>query len=133
MAARLRINLPRGVLARVGDGELILECAIGDSLWERFNAALQAADTSVYRVEQESVTLVLRGAQALEIFAQTCGLDLGSEPVDRMVYTRVAGVSCGVLPRDESGERVFRLWVEYGLAPYLWETLAGIAAEINVD
>ena len=122
-----------GVLARVGDGELILECAMGDPLWERFNAALQVAGSGVYRMEQESATLILRGQQALEIFAQTCGVDLESEPVDRMVYTRVAGVSCGILPRDEGSQRVFRLWVEYSLAPYLWETLAGITAELVAD
>ena len=119
-----------GVLARVGAGELIVECAADDVLLTRFEAALQANDTGVYRIDQESVTLVLQGDMALGVLAQTCGVDFAAEPVDRMVYTRVAGASCGVLPRDEGGQRVYRLWVDYSLAPYLWQTLAEIAVEL---
>ncbi|HIG56476.1 MAG TPA: hypothetical protein EYG11_22760 [Candidatus Latescibacteria bacterium] len=121
-----------GVLARVATGELILECAPDDALLTRFESALQTVDTGVYRIEQQSVTLVLAGDAALGVLAQTCGVDFVGELVDRMVYTRVAGVSCGVLPREEGGQRVYRLWVDYSLAPYLWETLAEITAGLTV-
>ena len=50
-----------GVLARVGAGELILECRPQEALWARLNAALDAAEAGVYRVEQQSATLVVRG------------------------------------------------------------------------
>jgi sarcosine oxidase gamma subunit len=36
------------------------------------------------------------------------------------------------LPREEAGQRVYRLWVDYSLAPYLWKTLAEIAAGLRV-
>lgn len=121
-----------GVLARVGTGELILECAPDDALLTRFESALQTVDTGVYRIEQQSVTLVLAGNAGLGVLAQTCGVNFANEPVGRMVYTRVAGASCGVLPQEQSGQRSYRLWVDYSLAPYLWETLAEIAAGLAV-
>lgn len=130
---RLYDTLPvgeNGVLARVGSGELILECTPDEPLLRQYSAALEQAGTHAYRVEQQSVTLMLLGDAAPGILAQTCGVDFAGEPLDRIVYTRVAGVSCGVLPREEDGQRVYRLWVDYSLAPYLWQTLAGIAAEL---
>jgi heterotetrameric sarcosine oxidase gamma subunit len=120
-----------GVLARVGSGELILESAADDPLLGRFAEALQAADGEVYRIEQQSVTVVLSGECALGILAQTCGVDFAAESVGRIVYTRVAGAACAVLPREEDGQRAYRLWVDYSLAPYLWETLAEIALDLR--
>ena len=119
-----------GVLARVGIGELILECQPGDELWARLNAALETAEAGVYRVEQQSVTLMVQGDDAEGILAQACAVDLAREPVGRMVYTQVAGAACGVLPHDEDGQRAYRLWVDYSLAAYLWEALAAIAEDI---
>ena len=112
-----------GVLARVGAGELILECRPEEELWARLNAALAAAEAGVYRVEQQSATLVVRGDDAEGILAQACGVDLAREPAGRMVYTQVAGAACAVLPGGEE----YRLWVDYSLAAYLWEALAEIA------
>jgi len=84
----------------------MLECEPDDALLTRFESALQTVDTGVYRVEQQSVTVVLAGDAALGILAQTSGVDFVGESADRMVYTRVAGASCGVLPRQEAGQRV---------------------------
>ena len=120
-----------GVLARVGAGELILECRPADELWARLNAALAAAETGVYRVEQQSATLVVQGDTAAGILAQACAVDLGRAPAGRMVYTQVAGADCGVLPRGADGQRAYRLWVDYSLAVYLWDALATIAADIT--
>jgi len=119
-----------GVMARVGADELIIECEARDPLLPHFDAALETATTGVYRIEQQSVTLVLSGDTALGVLAQTCGVDFAVEPAERMVYTRVAGVSCGILPSVREGQRVFRLWVDYSLAPYMWETLAQIVSEL---
>ena len=51
-----------------------------------------------------------------------------------MVYTRVAGASCGVLPREEAGQRVYRLWVDYSLHPIFgrrWPKLQpGLGSEV---
>ncbi len=122
-----------GVLARVGAGELILECRPADQLWARLNAALAAAAAGVYRVEQQSVTLVVQGADAERILAQACAVDLAGEPAERMVYTQVAGTACGVLPHGGDGPRAYRLWVDYSLATYLWEVLSAIICAKTPD
>lgn len=117
-----------GVLARVGAGELVLECQPEEELWARLNAALAGA-AGVYRVEQQSATLVVRGDGAASMLAQACAVDLAREPVGRLVYTQVAGAACAVLPC--SGE--YRLWVDYSLAEYLWEALAAITCAKTPD
>ena len=121
-----------GVLARVGAGELILECQPEDALWARLNAALDAAEAGVYRVEQQAATLVVRGPAALRILAQACAVDLAQAPAGRLVYAQVAGAACGILPHGEAGPCAYRLWVEYSLAAYLWEVLAAVAADIAI-
>ena len=120
-----------GVLARVGSGELILECAADEPLRGQMEAALAAADRDVYRVEQQSLSLVLKGDAALVVLAQTCGMDWAREPTGRIAYTRVAGASCAVLPLADGDRRSYRLWVDCSLASYLWATLAQIAAEVR--
>ena len=121
-----------GVLARVGSGELILECTADEPLLGQMEVALAAADGDVYRIEQQSVSLVLKGDAALAVLAQTCGMDWAREPTGRIAYTRVAGASCAVLPLADGDQRSYRLWVDHSLVPYLWETLAQIAAAVRV-
>ena len=113
-----------GVLARVGEGELILECTSHHALWERWQTALAGEAEGVYDIPQQSVTLELSGPRAPQVLARSCALDLAAEPVDRILYTRIAGVSCAVLPRREGKRPTYRLWVDYSLAAYLWTTLA---------
>jgi hypothetical protein len=80
-----------GLLVRVGNDEIVLECQPENLLLGKIERAL--ADP----------------------FAN--------------IYTRIAGVSCGIIPFEESGQRLYRIWVDYTLAAYLWETLAEIAVE----
>ena len=122
-----------GVLARVGSGELIVECAVDEPLLGQMEAALAAADGEVYRVEQQSLSLELKGAAGLAVLAQACGIDWAREPTGRIAYTRVAGVSCGVLPLAVGDRRCYRLWVDYTSMAYLWETLEEIAAELHTS
>jgi sarcosine oxidase gamma subunit len=60
---------------------------------------------------------------------QTCGVDMSAEPAGRIVFTRVGGVSCGLIPQGNGAERSYRVWCDYTLAPALWETLCSILAE----
>ena len=57
---------------------------------------------------------------------QTCGVNFLQEPPNRIVYTRVAGASCGIIPTANK----YRIWIDYTLAPYLWETLSEIAHDL---
>ena len=95
-----------------------------DAIWERWQAALAEAATGVYEVPQQSVTLELSGPHAPRALARCCAVNFAGEPSATILYTRVAGVSCAVLPRGDGEARTYRLWVDYSLAPYLWTTLA---------
>ena len=119
-----------GILARVGGSELILESTSEDSLRHRFEEALPQA-SGVYRVEQQSITLVIEGDYALPVLAQTCGVELERAPVSQVLYTRVAGASCAIIPQREIANRCFRLWIDYTLAHYMWETLAEIIYDLS--
>ena len=118
-----------GVVARAGEGELILECTPRDALWERWRAALADSPAGVYQIPQQSVTLELSGPRAPRVLSRSCALNLAAEPTATILYTRIAGVSCAVLPSGEGESRSYRLWVDYSLAPYLWTTLT----ELNED
>ncbi|NKB70473.1 MAG: hypothetical protein GKR89_25670 [Candidatus Latescibacteria bacterium] len=120
---------PDGVLARVGADELMLECSADEPLLARIEENLAAP--GVYRLDQQSLTLVLSGPQALAVLAQTCGLEMAREPDNRLVYTRVAGASCVILPRQEQGQQVYRLWIDCTQAQYMWETLSEIIGEFS--
>ena len=119
-----------GVVARAGEGELILECTPHDALWERWRAALADPPAGVYDIPQQSVTLELSGPRAPRVLARSCALNLAAEPADTILYTRIAGVSCAVLPHGKGEARSYRLWVDYSLAPYLWTTLAALIEDL---
>jgi sarcosine oxidase gamma subunit len=91
---------------------------------------VRAADAGIYRIEQQFCTVELRGPNAPGILAQTCGVNFSAEPAGRIVYTRIAGVSCGVIVLDDQARRTYRVWVDYTLAPYLWETFVQIVREL---
>ena len=118
-----------GVVARAGEGELILECTPHDALGERWRAALADSPAGVYDIPQQSVTVELSGPRAPQVLARSCALNLAAEPANTILYTRIAGVSCAVLPRGEGESRSYRLWVDYSLAPYLWTTLAKLTED----
>lgn len=120
-----------GVIARVDRNEIILESLPDNPLRRQIDQALDASHPNLFRVEQQSATFILHGDHALRILAQTCGLDFDAAEPLRIVYTRVAGVSCGITPQAAQGEqggRTYRLWVDYSYAPYLWEQLTEIAS-----
>ena len=119
-----------GVVARAGEGELILECTVQDELWARWQAALTEAAGGVYDIPQQSVTLELSGPRAPHALARSCALNLAAEPAETILYTRIAGVSAAVLPRGAGESRSYRLWVDYSLAPYLWTTLAELTEDM---
>jgi heterotetrameric sarcosine oxidase gamma subunit len=119
-----------GVLARAGEGELVLECTPQDALWERWQAALAESPAGVYDIPQQSVTLELSGPRASRVLSRSCAVNLAEEPVETILYTRIAGVSCAVLPRGAGEPRSYRLWVDYSLAAYLWTTLAELTEDL---
>jgi len=47
--------------------------------------------------------------------------------------TRIAGVSCAVLPLEVGGIPMFRLWLDCSYGVYLWEALYEIVRDHGGD
>lgn len=116
----------QGLLARVGAQEIILECPESDALLLAMEKALLVGDAGLYRIEQQSATFELAGEKAIPVLAQTCGVHFSHEPSGRIAYTRVAGVACGVIVLADNGQQTYRIWTDYTLSLYLWETFVEI-------
>ncbi len=80
----------------------------------------------VYRIEQQSMTIELSGPRANRALAQTCGVDFSVEPTLKIIYTRLAGASCGIIPLGEKQQPVYRIWIDYTFGEYLWDVLGEI-------
>lgn len=119
-----------GLIVRVGDDEFFLEAASTEQSLAVLRTALpeRAGCTAIPR---EEAAFLLTGHRSRELLAQTCGHPLADSPAGKLVFTRVAGVSCGVLPQRGDETIVYRLWLDPSFAIYLWETLLEIALELG--
>ena len=122
----------RGVVARTGAAEFFIEDGPrGD------HVARMCALTGVFghdRADVRSVTradasFFLSGANAGEVLEQTCGYNFRQRDPATLVFTRVAGVSCSILPRTLNAIDIFQLWSDGTYGQYLWRTLLDIVSE----
>ena len=91
---------------------------------------LDSGGSGAYRVVRQDASILLSGSRAAEVFLQTCGYDF-RKPGDRLVMTRVAGVSCSILHRTINRLGTFQLWMDGSFGAYLWKTLLEIARELG--
>ena len=119
-----------GLVVRVGNDEFFLEAGHPDPslAWLR-DAMPNGANFSP--VIREDASLLINGSGSLALFAQTCSHRLEQSPKDQMIFTRVAGVSCGILPQSAGESMQFRMWFDPSYATYLGETLLQIASELS--
>lgn len=116
-----------GIVVRAGGDELFIEAnADGAGLPDVSNS-----EPGVFRGHRDDTTLVLMGKRINEVMAQTCGVNVARAGEEKVIYTRVAGVSCAILPQQVRGGRGYRVWVDYTFADYLWEQLTVIAGELG--
>ncbi len=117
-----------GILARVDNEEVFLEDGIQGQVVSRLEDRLSARPSAVYRVEHQEASFLLSGAGADEVLSQTCGYNF-RESEGHLVMSRLAGVSCRLLPVDVDGIGGYRIWLDPSYSVYLWETLRGIVRE----
>jgi sarcosine oxidase gamma subunit len=120
-----------GWIARLGAAEFLVEDSAQSNFVSQLWGDLSPLPTGVFPVHRSDVTFVLSGPEARAVLAQTCAIDFGVAPPQYVIFSRVAGVSCGILPEVSAGVIKYRLWVELSYAAYLWETLAGIVKELS--
>lgn len=116
-----------GIILRTGGAEYIIEDGPRGALSAAITASHSPKADLVVHARQDA-SFLLSGGDAIEVLLQTCGYDFARREC-KFVYTRVAGVSCGVFPRTINGINLFQLWLDPSYAPYLWETLEEIVQE----
>jgi len=121
-----------GLIARTGGDEFFFESGLDGELTPRLLANLDSKTAAVYRVIRQDAALVLIGQNSNAVLAETCGVDF-SKPESRMVFSRVAGVSCSLLPFEVSGIPAFRIWFDNSYGRYLFETLLSIIRDLGGD
>jgi sarcosine oxidase, subunit gamma len=140
--ASRRIDLPADIFratrtsdggwtVRLGTAEFMLEASSSDDQMSHLEASLESLPLGVYRVPHEEATFLLAGGRTGLVFAQTCGIDFRKAVPGLVIYSRVAGVSCGILPTADEHGLSYRIWLDPSYADYLWETLAGVVRELD--
>ncbi|MFN0136720.1 MAG: methylglutamate dehydrogenase [Phycisphaerae bacterium] len=122
-----------GVIARLGRTEFFIEDAQSGDAASRLRNVLGAGTSGVYPVIRQDAGIVLVGRHVNELLVQTCNVDfqdLGSES-RTVVMTMMVGVAVLIIRQDQQSIPGFRIWCDSTYAPYLWDTLTGIAAELG--
>lgn len=120
-----------GVIVRLGADEFFLEDDISNTNLSTFPAGIASHKGQLVRVEHQEATFLLTGRRALEVLAQTCAINFRKVTPHKVVFTRVAGVSCGVYPETLREMPAYRLWLDPSYAVYLWVTLAEICRSLD--
>ena len=120
-----------GFIVRVAAEEFLLESGIANTSVPALADRLDSHSGRVLRIERQEATFLLVGSRANDVLSQTCGIDFHNAVPQQLVLTRVAGVSCGVLPHRLDDTFVYRFWIDFSYAVYLWETLAEICESLG--
>lgn len=120
-----------GLIVRFATDEFFLESGIDGGFLAELSSRLDSRQDHVFRVEHQEATFLLTGSRATEVLAQTCGINFGEMAQRQVIFTRVAGVSCGVFPDSVREIETYRFWVDFSYAEYLWETLVEITESLD--
>jgi sarcosine oxidase subunit gamma len=120
-----------GTVIKVAGDEWFLESGINGETVARIERAFADAPSNAMRIERSGATFILSGRRVHDALLQTCGVNLAEEPVGRVLYSRIAGVTCGIYPQVLAGRKVFRLWLDSSYADYLWEQFEQIITELG--
>lgn len=120
-----------GVIARLGRSEFFLEDGANGETAQRVKAALGTGTEGAYPVIRQDAGIALLGPRSNELLVQTCNVNFEAIREREAVMTQMVGVSVLAIRRDRGSLRCLRLWCDPTFAPYLWETLSEIAAELG--
>ena len=121
-----------GLAIRTDRHEVFLEDSPSSHKVSEFERQLSSHPVGVYRVRRQDASFQLTGVRSNAVVRETCGVDFGYPP-DAVVMTRVAGVSCMVLPLQDQGTPAFRFWLDPSYGSYLWEALLEIVRDQGGD
>jgi sarcosine oxidase subunit gamma len=123
-------RLDGGLVVRNDTREFLIEDGFGGGRAVELVKELGFGGDGAYRVERQDCSLLITGERALEVFAQTCGVNVG-EMGDAFFKTRIALTSCSVMRDDVAATPAWRLWFDPSYAEYLWTALLEIITELG--
>jgi sarcosine oxidase subunit gamma len=122
-----------GIVARLGRTEFFLEDGADGQAVARATAAFSGGAADVYPVIRQDAGLLLAGNRCHELLAQTCNVNFaGLDPAQReAVMTQMVGVAVLAVHAGPDPSAGYRIWCDPTYAPYLWETLSDVAADLD--
>jgi len=117
-----------GLVIRTDRQEVFVEDGSASHSDSELERQLSAHPFGVSLVRRQGASFQLAGVRSNAVLRETCGVDF-SQPPDAVVMTRVAGVSCMVLPLQGKEARAFRFWLDPSYGYYLWEALLEIVRD----
>lgn len=119
-----------GLIVRVDGEEFFLEDGLTGRGVADLAVALGGSDDELCRVQRQDTGLLLSGKRAVDVLRQTCSFNFEGAR-EKLVMTRVALVSCAILPTRIRGTLAFRLWFVPSYGIYLWQNLFQIVKELG--
>jgi sarcosine oxidase, subunit gamma len=122
----------RGLVIRTDRQEVFLEDGPASHMVSEVERELSSHPLGVYLVRRQDASFQLTGVRSNAVLRETCGVDF-SNPQDGVVMTRVAGVSCMVLPLQAEAPPAFRFWLDPSYGSYFWDALLEIVRDQGGD
>ena len=119
-------------MIRTDRQEVFLEDGPDSHRVSQFERELSSHPSGVYLVRRQDASFLLTGVRSNAVLRETCGVDF-SQPPDGVVMTRVAGVSCMILPLQAEETPAFRFWLDPSYGSYLWDALLEIVRDQGGD
>ncbi len=119
------------LIARLGLTEYLIEA---DQSNDAVSRELALPDTpNVYPVPHYDAALLIIGPKAIDLFRQTCSVDMATlDPnVGALVLTSVVGVGATVAALQTPVGFAYQVWLDGTYASYMWETLCEIAHDMG--
>ncbi|MCH2209689.1 MAG: hypothetical protein MK110_00185 [Fuerstiella sp.] len=120
-----------GVIVRFGSDEFFLESGFQDKSVRAVSDSVDQSQGQMFRVAHQEASFLVSGSRGPEVLAQTCGINFSEAVPQQAVFTRVAGVSCCILPDTVRQVLCYRIWVDPSYAMYLWDTLVEICESLD--
>lgn len=122
-----------GIVCRLASSEFLIEDGWQGKLVPPLAAKFRYGIRGVYPVLHQDGEMALGGVRAAELLVQVCGVNFKALKDDSadVVMTSIAGVGVIAVRQLLPTSPVYRLWCDGSYAPYLWETLRGIAKELG--
>jgi sarcosine oxidase subunit gamma len=122
-----------GFIARLGRSEFFLEGGTTADGIGAIRSALGTGAPGVYPVIRQDAGFLLAGKRVNELLVETCNVNFAEiDPQERIVVmTQMIGVSVLVIREMDREIPRYRIWCDPTFAPYFWETLSEIAADLG--